>query len=709
MKKILCSLAITFVALGAFALWSNTTEAQKNVFDKDNLERVKEISLEHLSNLLATRGIANGTRDIKVKKVFVDDLNMGHTRVQQTVNDIPVWGGEAIIHLKGDGTLSTITDNLLAGISVNTEANFPGEEAIKLAKRMYSGSEFLTDQPTADKWIYRAEKRDHLVYRVQMRREDGSEKTAMPVIFIDAQTGEKIFEYNNLQTATGSGSSLYRGTVSIDTYFNGSTYYMEDIGRKIGTFDNRNTTSSTYRFSDADNNWTSTSQRAGVDAHYGAEKTYDYYLSVHGRNGIDGSGGPAYYQSADGVTGLISSKVHYGSNYNNAFWNGSYMTYGDGDGSVFTPLVTLDICGHEMTHGVTERTANLVYANESGALNESMSDVFGAMVERYENGGTINTNTWLIGEDAYTPGTSGDALRSMADTHASGDPDHYSERYTGSADNGGVHTNSGISNFAFYLLSEGGTNHVSGVTVSGIGADAAEKIFYRALTVYMTSNTNFSGARTASLNAAGDLYGSSSSQYVQTQTTWCAVGVGSCPSSTPTPTPTPTATPTPTPTATPTPTPGSEYVVNGSLEGSLSPWTITGNGAFYTANGNYPNSGTGYMYFGAGSRRSGYGYQLVSIPANAPTANLTFYLSVTSAETVNRADDILEVRLYNSGGSYITTLDSFDNRDNSGGSYSQQGSYNLAGYKGQSVYVLFYVSTDRGRTTTFRIDDVSVK
>lgn len=699
MKKFVCFLAVTIVALGAFALWSDTTEAQRSGFNKKDIETVKQKSLEYLNDRLANRGFARASDDVKVTKVFIDDLNMGHTRVQQIVNNVPVWGGEAIVHLNKDGSLATITDDLVEASYVNTEPNFSKEDSIRFAVRSYKGSKFLTEKPVADLWIYPTEQGNHLVYRVQLRREDGSAETAMPVIFIDAQTGVKIDEYDNLQTATGSGASLYNGTVAIETYYNGSTYYLEGIGRKIGTFDNRNTTTSTNRFSDTDNTWNTVTQRAAVDAHFGAAQTLDYYQNVHGRNGIDGSGGPGFYTSADGVTALISSKVHYSSNYNNAFWNGQFMTYGDGDGSTFTPLVTLDICGHEMTHGVTERTAGLIYQNESGALNESMSDVFGAMVERYKNGGTVNNRTWQIGEDAYTPNTSGDALRDMSNTHSSGDPDHYSERYTGTADNGGVHTNSGISNYAFYLLSQGGTHHLSNVNVTGVGATAAEKIFYRALTTYMTSSTNFADARTATLNAASDLYGASSSQYTRTATAWCAVGVGACPT---------TSTPTPTPNPTPTPG-GSNYVVNGGLEGGLSPWTITGNGSFYTANGSTPNGGSGYLYFGTASSVTGLGYQLISIPSNAPTANLTFALSVSTAETINRADDKLEVRIYNSAGSFIGTLDTYDNRNNTGGSYIQSSSYNLSAYKGQSIYIAFSVSTDSGRNTTFRVDDVSVK
>jgi Zn-dependent metalloprotease len=192
--------------------------------------------------------------------------------------------------------------------------------------------------------------------------------------------------------------------------------------------------------------------------------------------------------------------------------------------------VSLGICGHEMQHGITERTANLTYSGESGALNESWSDVFGAMTERYARG--ENSNTWLIGEQSYTPGTSGDALRYMSNPHqarnggytADDDPDHYSERYTGTGDNGGVHINSGIANKAFYLLAVGGTHHRGG-SMTGIGSAAAARIWYRALTSYMTSSTNFKGARTATLNAAAALYGSGGTNYNAVANAWALCGV----------------------------------------------------------------------------------------------------------------------------------------------------------------------------------------
>ena len=517
MKKLLNLLTTSVVFVLTITGVVEVSTAQE--INSDKVKTVENISRQILRDRTAQRAYGS-VEDFVIKQTLFDTENFSHVKFRQTVDKIPVWGGESIVHLRADNSLFTVTDNFLKNVSVNTEPNFSAREIKDLALETYPGSLFLTADPEVDLWIYRGKRRDHLAYRVQLRREDGTDATAMPVIFIDAQTGEKLFEYDNLQTATGS--SLYSGTVTINTSNVGTTYYMEDLTRKIGTFDNRNGTP-TYRFTDTDNTWNSTTQRAGVDAHYGAAKVYDYYKNTHGRTGIDGSGGPGYYTAAaNSSIALISSKVHYGSRYNNAFWNGSYMTYGDGDGSTFSPLVTLDICGHEMTHGVTERTAGLIYQNESGALNESVSDIFGAMVERYAEG--ESTNTWKIGEDAYTPGISGDALRSMADPHTGGDPDHYSERYTGSADGGGVHTNSGIPNKAFYLLAKGGTHHLGG-SMTGIGADKAARIWYRALTSYMSSSTNFKGARTATLNAASALYGSTSTEYTRVAQSWSLVGV----------------------------------------------------------------------------------------------------------------------------------------------------------------------------------------
>ncbi len=279
-------------------------------------------------------------------------------------------------------------------------------------------------------------------------------------------------------------------------------------------------------FTDADNLWgdgtTANVQTIGVDAQYGTAVTWDYYKNVHGRNGIFGDGSGSY------------NRVHYGSGYNNAFWSDSCfcMTYGDGDGTTFNPFDSLDVAGHEMTHGVTSRTAGLVYSGESGGLNEATSDIFGTAVEFYANNPN-DPGDYLIGEKLYKSGTS--ALRTMINPSQDGVSADCWYSTLGSLD---VHYSSGVANHFFYLLSEGTTGGspsktcVAGNTrvatgtgtVAGIGRAKAEKIWYRALTVYFTSSTNYAAARTATIKAAEDLYGVGGVEATAVANAWTAVG-----------------------------------------------------------------------------------------------------------------------------------------------------------------------------------------
>ena len=714
MKKLLCTLAVFAVVLFLVGIVSRQTTASKNLFNTgsdDERETAKQISLAILRDRSAQRAIGSPD-EYFVKRVEIDDLKMAHTHVQQRVAGVPVWEGEAIVHLKSDGDLSLVTDELKESIVVDTKPNFDADEALKIARRTNRGFRVITEQPSVELYIFRGAERDHLPSRVEMPRLDGSRHTSIPVIFLDAHTGEKVFEYNNLQT--GSGNSLYSGTVTIDTSSSGSTFYMEDLTRRMGTFNMNNTGDENTggggtqsRFTGTDDVWSATAERAGVDAHWGARWTYDYFKNVHGRNGINGSNGPGTTAAgANSGISLVASRVHFGTQYNNAFWFNNRMSYGDGDGVNFGPLVTLDIAGHEMTHGVTQYTAGLTYANESGALNESMSDVFGALVESYARGGVVNSDTWKIGEQAYTPGTAGDALRYMDNPHLAGnggftsddDPDHYAERYTGTADSGGVHINSGIGNKAFHLVAAGGTHHRSGVAVTGIGTSDAGRIWYRALTVYMTSSTNFSGARTATINAANDLFGSTSVQATTVARGWCAVGVGTCPGGTPTPTP--------------TPTPGgctTELLANPGFEGSASPWVGSGTGYFYVNPGNYPHGGTGYIYFGVNNSNSGQSYQTVTIPSTA-CGNLSFWLNVTSGETTTTTQyDRLFVEVRNTSGTLLATLGTFSNLNKATAGVYTQRSFNMATYRGQTVRLQFRSTNDVTLPSTFRVDDVSLK
>ncbi|WP_328800749.1 M4 family metallopeptidase [Paenibacillus sp. LX16] len=320
---------------------------------------------------------------------------------------------------------------------------------------------------------------------------------------IDANDGSIVFQYDIINEATGTGKGVLGDSKSFTTTASGSSYQLKDTTRGNGivtyTASNRQSIPGTL-LTDADNVW---NDPAGVDAHAYAAKTYDYYKSKFGRNSIDGRGLQ------------LRSTVHYGSRYNNAFWNGSQMTYGDGDGSTFIAFSgDPDVVGHELTHGVTEYTSNLEYYGESGALNEAFSDVIGNDIQR---------KNWLVGDDIYTPNIAGDALRSMSNPTLYDQPDHYSDLYTGSSDNGGVHTNSGIINKAYYLLAQGGTFH--GVAVNGIGRDAAVQIYYSAFTNYLTSSSDFSNARAAVIQAAKDLYGANSAQATAAAKSFDAVGV----------------------------------------------------------------------------------------------------------------------------------------------------------------------------------------
>jgi Zn-dependent metalloprotease len=232
---------------------------------------------------------------------------------------------------------------------------------------------------------------------------------------------------------------------------------------------------------------------------------------VHGRSGI-----------ADDGTGA-TSVVHYGSNYDNAFWSDDCfcMTYGDGDGSMLKTLVALDVAGHEMSHGVTSHTASLTYSGESGGLNEATSDIFGTCVEFYAKNAKQPGN-YLIGEIVAGPGLGMPFLRSMiSPTDDGASIDHYS-KYKKGID---VHYSSGIANNFFYLLSEGGKNKTSGKSVTGITRAKAEKIWYRALTVYFTSSTNYKKAKAATLSAVRDLYGAGGTEEKAVTAAWTAVGV----------------------------------------------------------------------------------------------------------------------------------------------------------------------------------------
>jgi thermolysin len=224
---------------------------------------------------------------------------------------------------------------------------------------------------------------------------------------------------------------------------------------------------------------------------------------------------------------VLKGYVHYGSSYDNAFWDGQEMIFGDGDGQLFNRFtISVDVIGHELTHGVTDYSSRLIYRGESGALNEAFSDIMATAIEFFfqpKGDGPMRAD-YLIGEDVVTPG----GLRSLQDPAAFGDPDHYTKRYRGTTDNGGVHTNSTIATHAFYLAVEGGENQTSHLLVEGVGAanhQQIENVFYRAFVQLMPSDATYAVARAATIQAARDLYGADSAVERAVADAWSAVGV----------------------------------------------------------------------------------------------------------------------------------------------------------------------------------------
>ncbi|WP_262490204.1 M4 family metallopeptidase [Hymenobacter coccineus] len=355
------------------------------------------------------------------------------------------------------------------------------------------------------------------------------EPVSRAYIYVDAQSGEVVLKDDIIKHAGGTASfaTAYSGTRTLADETTTGGYRLREYTRGLGIETYNMKKGQQYNravdFVDADNNWTaaeynnSTYDNVAGDAHFGAQSTYDYWKAVHARNSYDDAGAK------------IKSYVHYGRSYENAYWNGSVMTYGDG-ASTFKPLASLDVCGHEIGHAVCEKTANLTYSNESGAMNEGLSDIWGACVEARTAAlySLTGKSTWDIGEEIMK---AGGALRSMSNPNLYGQPDTYkgTKWYTGTSDNGGVHTNSGVLNYWFYLLSQGGsgTNDLGNAySVTGITIDKAAKITFRMEDVYMTASSTYPQARTYAIQAATDLYGAGSAEVTATTNAWYAVGVG---------------------------------------------------------------------------------------------------------------------------------------------------------------------------------------
>ncbi len=472
-----------------------------------------------------------------------DELGFTHTRFNQLYAGIPVQGGEYLIHER-NGRVESANGMWFEGITLNTSPALSESAALSKALLNIGAQQYKWENPadesllkeirnnTSATYYPKGElvivaangdifKRDfHLAWKFDVY---ASAPMSRNYIYVDAQTGEIVHKQNRIHEAdvAGTANTMYSGTQNIICDSNAGSYRLREAGRGMGirtlNLNNGTNTASAVDFTNGTTNWTSTANddNAAYDAHWGAEKTYDYYQIQHGRNGIDGNGM------------LMISYVHYSNNYDNAYWDGTSMTYGDGSQQPggFNPLTAIDVCGHEFTHGVTENTAGLDYQDESGALNESFSDVFGTAIEFYSK----PVGNFLIGEEITVNANS--ALRSMSNPNQYGDPDCYTGTnwYTGTADNGGVHTNSGVQNYWFYLMCQGGsgTNDLNNAfNVTGIGISDAGRIAFRNLSVYLVNTSQYADARTYAIQSAEDLFGACTPQVTTTANAWYACGVG---------------------------------------------------------------------------------------------------------------------------------------------------------------------------------------
>jgi Zn-dependent metalloprotease len=475
---------------------------------------------------------------------FSDGLGLTHKRYIQTYQGIPIDLADVILHLKEEKVVS-FNGLVYKNLNLSVTAEITKDAAIKIAKQRSqaeifkwelaeeerflqweSGDPNATFYPQPELVFFNNELNLHpahlrLCYEFEIYVH---QPLAKHQFYVDATNGEVLFVEDLIHhgNTPATGKSAYSGTVPIVTDSLPTHYRLRESsrGKGVQTFDLNNSTSynNAVDFTDSTNSWNKFSPSIdiyAIDAHWGTEKTYDYFYNIHFRNSIDNRGF------------LLRSYIHYGSNYVNAFWDGQRMTYGDGD-SRNSPLTTLDITGHEIAHGLTNFSSRLIYANESGALNESFSDIFGTAVEQYARPGNWN---WLVGEDI------GGAFRSMSNPKQYNDPDTYNGTNwvnqncipTSGNDKCGVHTNSGVQNKWFYLLSQGGsgTNDLGDpYQVTGLGILKAGKIAFRNNTVYLRRSSGFSDARFYSILSAIDLYGACSKEVESVTNAWYAVGVG---------------------------------------------------------------------------------------------------------------------------------------------------------------------------------------
>lgn len=616
-----------------------------------------------------------------VKYVIKDADGWTHVRYDRTYDGLRVIGGDFVSHKDASGAIRDVTWNL--GKNVKPDTMTPTISASTARQAGLKAANARDEKASAGELVvFMTAKGPRLAYEVITEGIKADQTPTRLHTIVDATTGATLSSWDDIESGTGYG--IFVGTVSLATSGSSGSYTMRDTHGNYATDLNQATSGTGTTFTDSDDVWgsgyQSNRQSAAVDAHYGAGKTYDYYNTQLGRAGIWNNG-----------TGA-RSRVHYGQNYVNAFWDGTQMTYGDGANNA-APLVELDVAGHEMSHGVTENTAGLTYSGEAGGLNEATSDIFGTAVEWYANNPN-DVPDYLIGEEINLNGD-GTPLRYMDQPSKDG-----SSKDCWSSSLGGLdpHYSSGPLNHWYYLLSEGsGAKTINGVSYnsptcngssfSGITHQKAEKIWYRTLATYLTSSSTYSDARTGAVKAAKDLYGAGSAECSAVEKAFSAIAVA--------------ATSETCGNSTPPPSTGSELVTNGGFESGQTGWTGT-SGPITNNTGRPAHSGSWKMWLGGnGTTATEYEQQSFTVPSTSSTPTLTYWLRVDTSETTSSyAYDTMKVSINGS------TVKSYSNLTSPKSTWVQE-SVDLSAYKGQTVTLKFTMNEDSSLQTSFVVDDVS--
>ena len=499
-----------------------------NYVGSDQIRLTEPVAVTEGVEILRHQLELGNNESLKLQNSTTDRLGQQHLKYQQYYNDILVEGSAYTLHVQ-DSQIIGMSGNQVEIVSPVDQISLTSEQAHQSAMDHIGATAYAwQDEFTSELLGFDGAPEGELVYIT-----DTNTGSSVPTYKFDMwaiDLGTRDYVYINANTGVvelvssrirgvdvaATGQSHYNGIVEFTAdQVSDNEFRLRQITDGVETYDNQmNPIGDFSDFIDITASspfFDSPEALSGVSAHWGAEKTLEMFKDWFGRD------------SYDNVGSTLVSFVNVSESLNNAFWNGSVMQYGEGDGVNFDPLVEIDIVGHEITHGVTEFSAGLIYQNEMGALNESFSDIFGEVVEYYATG----TNDWLLGEQSFLgPG----GLRSFLNPNDGNQPDTYLGDlwFTGTGDDGGVHFNSGVQNKWFHILSEGeaGTNdNEEDYDVAGIGIEDAAQIAYRNLTVYLNDISQYQDARDGAVLAAIDLFGEKSPQHLQTSAAWAAVGL----------------------------------------------------------------------------------------------------------------------------------------------------------------------------------------